>query len=807
MLNTEWIQTTGKRRRWSWLLAFFAICTPAAAIIILCLHNNLYNSSVGDIFDLCMDVMGSLVCVLLFYGYLSARGVSDSHPKEFVITLFLNAWILLLDTVMWALSGHTSLRTLHLIISTIFYVSDVLLFYFFWRYVLAVLQLRGRMIRRSDLALRILLVPGVLLCLSNLFVPVFFSITEDSIFQKEPGYPLGYWYMLVTFTMLIAALFHGRLSKWQSFFSVLFALTPIGVLILTQNQPDIAIVYTTASISILMINCVLFTENIHMRELIIRIFSLLLLCVMLLCGPMLYRVSLRITALVGYQRAQGAFEQTTRLLDEAGLERLCNPKNTKLYRETREDLRGICRAVRMENLYVEIIDPTERSRSFVMAVANTQKADKALQKTLGWPGASTWSETSRLTEPELFALTGEIPDFYSEQNNDYGHNLDWFFPYKNADGEVAALIGADYEVRSQQIDAMKHTIANTLPVLGLYLVTLLVLLVVLGQTFVNPIHIISNHIERFLSDENPAKGSLDVWGGYEIAQLAKSFGIMASDLKDYETRLKKDAAERERIRTELTLAANIQASYLPGGFPPFPNRHEFDINAIMQPAKEVGGDFYDFFLIDEDHLALAVADVCGKGIPASLYMMISKTMIKTAAQLGLSPAGVLEKVNEQLAADNKNHMFVTVWLGILEISTGTLTFSDAGHEQPILYHEGKWQILPKTPKMPLGLKKRPTDPRNPKYYANESITLAPGDGLLQYSDGVTEAFNPDNKMFGEDGLLSALEQAPSVDCSRLPDYIKKCIDGFADGAEQFDDTTLLYLRYYGRDKADQTVTR
>ena len=764
---SDTIQTLNRKEHHNWIrfAGFAVICIPAAAISVLCLFNNVSGSGIGDVLDLGMDILGSLVCVLLYYGCMSAWDSRASYAKTFILTLFLNALTLFLDTAMWALSGNPALRNANLIVSVLFYITDLLLFYQFWRYARAILGLDGAGIKKIDLFLKILLIPGIALCISNFFTPVLFSISENGVFLKALGYPLGYIYMLITFLNLILILFRGKIAKWQKILTIAFSVAPIVILVLTRNLPDVAVVYTVASVSILLHNCVLFTESIRLKELIIRLFSFLLLTAMLICGPMLYRVSLQITSWVGYERAEGAFALVKDLIDEAGFNQLSDPENTDLYRRTREKMREICRAFRLENLYVETIDP---------------------------------NEDSYITDPEQAALTGAIPENYSEQNNEYGHNLDWFCPYKDAYGNVTALIGADYEVRSQQAGAMQHTIFNVLPVLALYLITLLVLIRILGRTFIDPIHSISGHIENFLSEGIPDKKPIKVWGGFEIERLAGSFKSMTSQLSDYEDKLKRETAERERISVELNLASSIQLNHLPNHYPAFPDRREFDLYAIMQPAKEVGGDFYDFFLIDADHLAIAVADVSGKGVPAALFMMLSKTMLKTAVQLGFSPAGVLEKVNEQLAEGNDDNMFVTVWLGILEISTGKLTYADAGHEKPVLYRNHCFEILSKKATgLPLGMMEPPTpaNPLHPEQYHDQIIDLLPGDMILQYSDGVPEACDSNDQFFGENRLLSALNGAPAFDPDKLLPHIFQQIESFVGDAPQFDDITLLCMRY------------
>ena len=256
--------------------------------------------------------------------------------------------------------------------------------------------------------------------------------------------------------------------------------------------------------------------------------------------------------------------------------------------------------------------------------------------------------------------------------------------------------------------------------------------------------------------------------------------------------------KKDRLAEELDMAAGIQLSMLPREFPAFPEREEFDLLASMDPAKEVGGDFYDFFLADEDHLALVVADVSGKGVPAALFMMSAKTILKNSAKSGFSPAAVLEEVNGQICESTDNGMFVTVWLGVLELSTGRLVWADAGHEKPILFHDGVWTFLKKHNGVALGM----MDPEllamdEEPAFVDQELRLAPGDVIFQYTDGVTEATDAKERLFGEERLLEALNAAPSQAPEALLPWLRAQIDAFVKDAPQFDDITMLALRYRG----------
>ncbi len=284
-----------------------------------------------------------------------------------------------------------------------------------------------------------------------------------------------------------------------------------------------------------------------------------------------------------------------------------------------------------------------------------------------------------------------------------------------------------------------------------------------------------------------AISKLDIKTGDEIQSLAEAIQTMEREINAYIDDLTAVTAEKERIGAELDVAKRIQASMLPCIFPPFPERPELDIYATMTPAKEVGGDFYDFFLIDGDHLAMVMADVSGKGVPAALFMVIAKTLLKNSAQAGLSPKEVLEKVNGQLCENNEAGMFVTVWLGILEISTGRLTCANAGHEYPAIMRAGVGYALVKDKHgfVLAGMEGA--------RYTEYELQLDPGDKLFLYTDGVAEATNGRNELFGSSRMLEALNRNRASASQDLLCRLKEEIDAFVGDAAQFDDITMLSL--------------
>ena len=318
------------------------------------------------------------------------------------------------------------------------------------------------------------------------------------------------------------------------------------------------------------------------------------------------------------------------------------------------------------------------------------------------------------------------------------------------------------------------------------------------RTLVQPIDAIADAAQEYAEDRRSGGqstqhfASLGIRTGDEIENLSLVLADMERDLANYEDSLTKMAAEKERIHTELSLANRIQADMLPSIFPAFPERAEFDVYASMNPAKEVGGDFYNFFLIDEDHLCLIIADVAGKGIPAALFMMASMIILSNNAMMGKSPAETLEDTNTMICSHNQEEMFVTVWLGILEISTGKLVAANAGHEYPVLRHaDGRFEVF----KDPHGFVIGGMDGIK---YREYEIQLEPGTKIFQYTDGVPEAINLESEMFGLERMVATLNEDCDAHPEQLLENVKKSVIDFVGEAEQFDDLTMLCLEYRGK---------
>ena len=313
----------------------------------------------------------------------------------------------------------------------------------------------------------------------------------------------------------------------------------------------------------------------------------------------------------------------------------------------------------------------------------------------------------------------------------------------------------------------------------------------LAKKIVGPLNTMTKKLTG-LSDTNRQFMMEDIYRtGDEIEVLAESFADLSAKTLRYIHEVATVTAENERISTELDMAKSIQASQLPSIFPAYPSRPDFDIYASMTPAREVGGDFYDFFLVDDDHLCMVIADVSGKGVPAALFMMISKILIKNRIQSGETPGVALHNVNNQLLEGAETDMFVTVWLCVFEISTGKGIVANAGHEHPAVRRaNGEYELIKYRHAPAVGM-------MDDLQFPEHEFTLHPGDSLFVYTDGVTEASNSGHELYGTDRMVETLNRHPDADPMGVLHGMLDDIVAFEAGAEQFDDITMMCLKYIG----------
>lgn len=362
------------------------------------------------------------------------------------------------------------------------------------------------------------------------------------------------------------------------------------------------------------------------------------------------------------------------------------------------------------------------------------------------------------------------------------------------DESGAVLANACVDISMEEVMQDRRAFLNKLlfALAGTTLLLIVIGVKVISKTVVNPINLLAKSTSGFVENrkENGAGTvqDLNIRSNDEIGRLAGAVVKMERDINEYIDNIAKVTAEKERIGAELNVATQIQASMMPGIYPDFADQPAFEIAALMQPAKEVGGDFYDFFFVDENHLAIVMADVSGKGVPAALFMVIGKTLIKDHTQPGRNLGEVFGEVNNILCESNSENLFITAFVGVLDITTGEFPYVNAGHELPFICHEGSFEAHRIEPGFVLaGLE-------DMRYQAG-CFMLAEGDKLFQYTDGVTEATNAGNHLYGMQRLYDILNRNSDGSPEEILRAVKKDIDEFVGDAPQFDDITMLCLTF------------
>ena len=463
------------------------------------------------------------------------------------------------------------------------------------------------------------------------------------------------------------------------------------------------------------------------------------------------------------------------------------------YREVWARMDELCNAMDATFIYVIRPDLTDYNHiTFVFSTVNHASMYSPYE--VGFVRETTNEEYRRLYRNLYESVSEEELIFLESERYDKAeHHLTALVALKGSDGKTKAILCVQRQMSALAVvrNVFRNSIFRVLSILtlvvgighGLYL----------NRTLIRPVRRITAEASRFANENKPAQQKLkeEIHNEDEIGVLAASIDQMEEQVGQYINNLTAITAERERIRTELDLAKRIQEAMLPHDFPPFPDRREFDVYASMTPAKEVGGDFYDFFLIDENHLCLVIADVSGKGIPGALFMMVAKIILQSCAMLGRSAAEILSKTNEAICSNNQAEMFVTAWLGILEISTGRLTAANAGHEYPVIKRkDAPFEVFKDKHSLVIG-------GMDGIQYKEYELQLEKGTKLFLYTDGVPEATDAQNRMFGSQRMLKALNEKTDAAPQEILENIHRAVEAFVRGAEQFDDMTMLCLDYHG----------
>ena len=429
---------------------------------------------------------------------------------------------------------------------------------------------------------------------------------------------------------------------------------------------------------------------------------------------------------------------------------------------------------------IYIVDPDTRNR-YIKGPGDWENVDnKELNIFLGWDGTGI-PHYSYIGGQDPWVCTVGVP-VGDESNGTRGYIL------------------ADFTLNEMTHDMLAFLIRYIFATIAVTAFMGFIITRLMERTTVRPINAIAKAAQSYVEDRRSGNtrmehfSSLPIRTGDEVEHLNRVMAQMEKDLSVYMEDLTRVTKKEERVRTELDMASKTQKGALPDIFPAFPDRQEFDLYASMEPAKEIGGDFYDFFLIDDDHLCLVIADVSGKGVPAALFMMASKIILADNAIMGKSPSEILYDANNAICKNNKLEMFVTVWVGILEVSTGKLSAANAGHEYPALKRgDGGFSVFKDRHGFVLG------GMEGMKYKEYE-IQLSPGDKLFVYTDGVPEANDPDGNMFEVKRMIDALNEDPDASPAQILGAVRGEISKFVREAEQFDDLTMLCLEYKGAKK-------
>ena len=505
--------------------------------------------------------------------------------------------------------------------------------------------------------------------------------------------------------------------------------------------------------------------------------------------------------------ADTVLEYAYRKAEDAGLGDMIAARDMpEGYEPFRSELNQIKDSSHIEYLYAIYFEDIDDIYSLHYAInAKTQaelSTDVPLSELYSYMGKpcekGAFSEDTLLILQEAVKSGRHGSGTLTGYSDEYGHMLNGYRVLYDSEGNAVGLICVEIDINRINIGLRRYV--RTIVLIAAGLTALIVLLYMFNtkRYLIGPIERIANSSDAFIrkmQDNAPPEElvfeDVHVRSGVELRMLSDNVKSLADSVAVYMTNLQAATAEKERIGTELSLAARIQASMLPSVFPAFPDRTEFDIYASMDPAKEVGGDFYDFFLVDDDHLCMVMADVSGKGVPASLFMMASKIILQSVAMLGRSPAEILTKTNEAICSKNEAQMFITVWLGILEISTGRLTAANAGHEYPVFKKpDGRFELFKDKHGFILG-------GMDGMVYREYELQLEPGSKLFLYTDGVPEATGAGNVLFGKERMLAALNEEPDGTPEQLLKNVRRSVDAFVKDAEQFDDLTMLCLEYRG----------
>lgn len=472
------------------------------------------------------------------------------------------------------------------------------------------------------------------------------------------------------------------------------------------------------------------------------------------------------------------------ILNTIGLDMITDPQNEPAYDAARMQLRTVCQSLSLTYLYVYTVDADE-VRHYVMTVASDDALDELVREGLGLGAVSR----EPLHEQERVALAGGESDSRFLLDNQFGKTSVWTTPYRSPSGRLAALIGAEVSVEVSNEAILKQFLVRVLPVSAFLIAAFLILYFLLRRRLIRPLHTVAERMEQF--DPSTENAPLSIRSQDEIQQIADAFEKMSGDIRTYIRNIETITAQQQYERAQLDVARRIQYGMVPASF--HDCRDGVDVCGLMRPAKEVGGDFYDCFLRPDGQYCALIADVSGKGVAGALFMALTKNLVRERIMHCEDPAEALNSVNDDLCAQNPEGMFVTLFAMLIDPKTGTVRCANAGHNPPVLLKRGAAAYMKPKPGIALGLFPDAD-------IETETVTLAPGEGVLLYTDGVTEAVSTEKAFYGTERLLKLMETLGEADSRAAVTAVGESVDAFFAGCEQFDDITVVAAYYTGTDE-------
>lgn len=480
-----------------------------------------------------------------------------------------------------------------------------------------------------------------------------------------------------------------------------------------------------------------------------------------------------------------------------------NGGQSEEFRETEERLDWLTEFQDVTFVFVLLVDREDYGTTYFLYDSVNPKWSQYPRREVGFVEKTINEEYEQAYRDLYSGRRDSATVFMRDKDNTTGAHFTSMVPLKDSKGETAGIMCVHQQL--SKVEAMTEKYLRSAGGYSLLLGVLTFILFInyLNHSLIRPLQKIGEETRRFsVQIDLPEKPLTEVVRTEnEIGNLAAYIDQMERKTVDSVSRLVRISGERERIGAELSIASGIQAGIMPHEFPPFPDCPDVDLYAVMDPAREVGGDFYDFFFIDSTHFAMVIADVSGKGVPAALFMMSSKILIKALAMEGGTPSEILNTVNEHLCEGNTMEMFTTAWLGILDLETGVLTTSSAGHEYPAINDEnGKFRLFRDHHAFVLGGFKGIK-------YSDEEIILPPGGKVFVYTDGLAEAMNAEKELFGTERIIESLNEVSDLPPKEILSAVRRSVDDFVRGEPQFDDLTMLCMHYRGRetDSAERRV--